>query len=1035
MKAATCTEAGERTRTCSKCGEVETATVAALGHDLGAIIPSKEATCTEDGYAEHYHCARCGKDFAEGEVEITSAIPAVGHQTETVPETRGECSDGVLAHEHCSVCGKNFIDGVEKTDDELRIPGNHTLESVSEVPSNCTDEGTLAHEHCSVCGKNFIDGVEKTDDELKIPITHALESVSEVPSNCTDEGTLAHEHCTLCGKNFINGVEKTDDELKIPISHTLVIVPEVPATCTADGTIAHLHCTVCGSDFVRGEVKTAEELKIPASHSLISVPEVEATCTDDGTMAHERCTVCGKTFVGGVEKTASELVTTASHTLESVSAVPATCTDSGTLAHEHCTVCGSNFIDGVEKTDDELTVSSVGHAYGDLIVESGERNHYQCSECGKYFDENYLEITVLVIPTGHNFSEWTFEVPATCYATGTKGYFTCSDEGCAGKYFDIDYNEIDDLTIPVAHKLKPAYEYNSMYHYSVCTVCHGVIDEEEHALTTVYNQTDGQWYTYEECTVCGYKGDPIPFEKVESIVAENSFLIGTDNKDSFWVTVCTETGNYYTDCIRWYLCDPDAFDAMVAELETLGADSFPVKRTVSLCYYNFTAEIEITIDIPRTVAVPEYPVYQKGYLENLDNLMVKLLSNDGNEQFIYLYETIIIDNGGFDPNYDFADGDKVYTVSFAYDEEAYTFSFTFVDRAVVREIRCCADKVDCGTYPEIALNYSDGTTKYTDVLSVFDMVSGSYDKDTLGKQTFTLRSGDGFATAEVTVEVVDPRGIASVPDRVFIPLGTDPFEVSVTYNDGTEGVETVTQYAIIDPDLYGRGTPFDSSVVGEYHVIVRIGDRDAELRIYVYDPENKEVSEIYFTFTEPLVCENGGDGTPVIDLTGLYIVAVLNDGTEEIVPLTQDMLTYGEAGDDFFTVTYRGKEATVHFIESEKTVQEISVHGKDGNQAYALFIKNGVPQDEYWVKVTTSDYAYYYLALTADMIYRDGEAFDISTAASDGYDITVTYQGASCSLTLFIYTDADIEKSLYCGNDGTIVCGSEESVLSQIADM
>ncbi|MGN1207548.1 MAG: hypothetical protein ACI4SP_04545, partial [Eubacteriales bacterium] len=566
-------------------------------------------------------------------------------------------------------------------------------------------------------------------------------------------------------------------------------------------------------------------------------------------------------------------------------------------------------------------------------------------------------------------------------------------------------------------------------------VCHGVIDEEEHELTTVYKQANGQWYTYEECTVCGYKGDPIPFDKVEDIVAENSFLIGTDNKDSFMVTVCTETGNVYRDYIGGYLCDSDAFDAMVAELEALGADSFPVKRTVSVCHYNYTAEIEITIDIPRTVAVPQYPVYQKGYLGILDNLMVLLKSNDGSEQYIYLSDATITDDGGFDPNYDFSDGDKVYTVSFTYGEEAYTFSFTFVDRAVVKELISAKDRLTRGSYPEIILSYTDGTTKYTDALSVFDMVSGSYDKDTLGKQTFTLRSGDGFATAEVTVEVVDPRGIASVPDRIFIPLGTDPFEVSVTYNDGTEGIEIVTQYAIIDPDLYDRGTPFDSSVVGEYHVIVRIGDRDAALCIYVYDPENKEVSEIYFTFTEPLVCEDSGDGNPVIDLTGLYIVAVLNDGTEEIVPLTQNMLTYGEAGDDFFTITYRGKETTVHFLESEKTISEISVHGKDGDLAYALFIKNGVPEDEYWVRVTTSDYAYYYLALTADMIYLDGEAFDISTAASGGYDITVTYQGASRSVTLFIYTDEDIEKSLDCGNDGTVVCGSEESVLSQIADM
>lgn len=118
VKAATCTEAGERTRTCSKCGEVETESVAATGHDFGAMIPYQAPTCSEDG---------------------------------------------ILAHEHCTVCGKNFIDGVEKTDAEMRVEAlGHSFQTVGKTDADCTTDGVLAHLHCTVCGSDFVRGEQKT---------------------------------------------------------------------------------------------------------------------------------------------------------------------------------------------------------------------------------------------------------------------------------------------------------------------------------------------------------------------------------------------------------------------------------------------------------------------------------------------------------------------------------------------------------------------------------------------------------------------------------------------------------------------------------------------------------------------------------------------------------------------------------------------------------------------------------------------------------------------------------------------------------
>lgn len=56
--AATCTEAGSITKTCSVCGDVVTETVNALGHDYTSAVSS-------DGTERVYTCSRCGDTYSE----------------------------------------------------------------------------------------------------------------------------------------------------------------------------------------------------------------------------------------------------------------------------------------------------------------------------------------------------------------------------------------------------------------------------------------------------------------------------------------------------------------------------------------------------------------------------------------------------------------------------------------------------------------------------------------------------------------------------------------------------------------------------------------------------------------------------------------------------------------------------------------------------------------------------------------------------------------------------------------------------------
>ncbi|MBR4461194.1 MAG: LCP family protein [Erysipelotrichaceae bacterium] len=103
-KEATCTEAGEKTRTCknSKCNETETEVIPAKGHDWGDWTTTSEATCTQGGSREHT-CKRCGTT----ESESTSAL---GHDYQVVNHVDPTCeSTGSNTYE-CSRCHDTYTE-------------------------------------------------------------------------------------------------------------------------------------------------------------------------------------------------------------------------------------------------------------------------------------------------------------------------------------------------------------------------------------------------------------------------------------------------------------------------------------------------------------------------------------------------------------------------------------------------------------------------------------------------------------------------------------------------------------------------------------------------------------------------------------------------------------------------------------------------------------------------------------------------------------------------------------------------------------
>ena len=105
IKEATCTEAGEKTRTCTDadCGVTETCEIAPLGHDLVVDMAETPATCTTNGQSEAVHCARC--DYKT----ISEVIPAFGHNWGygEVTKAATETEDGLCTYT-CSNCASTM---------------------------------------------------------------------------------------------------------------------------------------------------------------------------------------------------------------------------------------------------------------------------------------------------------------------------------------------------------------------------------------------------------------------------------------------------------------------------------------------------------------------------------------------------------------------------------------------------------------------------------------------------------------------------------------------------------------------------------------------------------------------------------------------------------------------------------------------------------------------------------------------------------------------------------------------------------------
>ena len=278
---ATCTEA----KTCSKCGTTEGA---ANGHSVTHNV-KVDATCTEDGTIEHWHCSSCGKNFSDEDckTEVTNlVIPATNHEGKVHhAKVEATCvNEGTIEYWSCSACDKNFSDEDCKTvvtDITINIDSNNHKNTTEheETDATCTEAGYTAGVYCEDC-KTWISG------HVEIPATNHEGKVhhAKVEATCVSEGTIEYWSCSACEKNF------SDEDCKTVVTDITINIDsnnhkntteheKTDATCTEAGYTAGVYCEDCKT-WISGHVE------IPATNHDWE----EATCETPKT-----CKTCGDT--------------------------------------------------------------------------------------------------------------------------------------------------------------------------------------------------------------------------------------------------------------------------------------------------------------------------------------------------------------------------------------------------------------------------------------------------------------------------------------------------------------------------------------------------------------------------------------------------------------------------------------------------------------------------------------------------------------------------------------------------------------------
>ena len=375
-KAATCTAAGTKTYTCTRCKKTRTETIAATGHKA-VKDAAVAATCETAGKTEGSHCSICGTVL---KAQTTTA--ALGHSWDGGKVTKAAtCTTAGTKTYTCTRCKKTRTETIAAT--------GHKVVKDAAVAATCETAGKTEGSHCSVCG------IIIKAQTIVATLGHSWDGGKVTKAaTCTAAGTKTYT-CTRC--------KKTRTETIAATGHKAVKDAAVAATCETAGKTEGSHCSVCNT-VIKAQTTTAA-----LGHSWDSGKVTKAaTCTTAGTKTYT-CTRC--------KKTRTETIAATGHKAVKDAAVAATCETAGKTEGSHCSVCGT-----VIKA--QTTVAALGHSWdGGKITKAATcttagTKTYTCTRCKKTRTET-------IAATGHKAVK-DAAVAATCETTGKTEGSHCS---------------------------------------------------------------------------------------------------------------------------------------------------------------------------------------------------------------------------------------------------------------------------------------------------------------------------------------------------------------------------------------------------------------------------------------------------------------------------------------------------------------------------------------------------------------------------------------------------------------------------------
>lgn len=392
----------------------------------------------------------------------------------------------------------------------LVISASHNTGSwISALAPTCDTKGYVGHYYCANCD-SYLDTNKKILDTITIPaLGHKV-----YKDNLSEFITISNHTTYPFALN--NGVYSSTNKTHSS-SSTFTI------TATKDIIFELQYYTSSESNYDKLTVTQNSTVLVTASGYSSTI--TWKTCTVNMTVGDTLYITYSKD--GSASSGNDTVYFKFASSLVSTDEVEPTCKE-GVL----CDICGTT------------VKPAKGHSYGEWIAPiaptcdtDGVLGHYECSDCGKYFNETKQEITSLLDPAAHSLGEWITPIYATCEQEGAMGHYECL--GC-GKYFNYNREEVETIsTEALGHdhsvwvtEMLPTCGQKG-YKYSKCPRCEDLLKEVLAA--TGHNISNGV------CSLCGAKTEVVESSHNYSNSVNEEYLIFKEGSLALSLTFSADT--------------------------------------------------------------------------------------------------------------------------------------------------------------------------------------------------------------------------------------------------------------------------------------------------------------------------------------------------------------------------------------------------------------------------------------------------------------------------------------------------------------